>query len=171
MTQAVAILALLLLTLSAASCVAATLSVRSATRAIREALRLSDADARDPLRPVPSRVVLPMSSEVNILPCTTAQITSSPQTHAFRPERILLGGNPVDWLINDIKIDGKSQLLQDGDVPGEMFAAATIATIDSFVRLDAVAVGASFEITATFIGDSPAGAPFVCGVLGTATVA
>ena len=33
------------------------------------------------------RVILPMSSGVNILPNTSAQITSRPQNYAFRPER------------------------------------------------------------------------------------
>ena len=113
------------------------------------------------------RVVLPMSSGVNILPNTSAQITSRPQTVAFRPERMIIGGNAGDWIINDVKVGNRSQFTQSGDVPGEMFAATTI---DSFVSFETVQTAMDFVVLVTFVGASESGAPFVCGVLGTAAV-
>lgn len=113
------------------------------------------------------RVVLPMSSGVNILPNTSAQITSRPQNVAFRPERLIIGGTPGDWIVNDIKVGNRSQFSQSGDVPGEMFAATTI---DSFVSFETVQTAMDFVVLVTFVGASESGAPFVCGVLGTAAI-
>lgn len=113
------------------------------------------------------RVVLPMSSGVNILPNTSAQITSRPQNVAFRPERLIIGGTPGDWIINDVKVGNRSQFSQAGDVPGEMFAATTI---DSFVSFETVQTAMDFVVLVTFVGASESGAPFVCGVLGTAAI-
>ena len=113
------------------------------------------------------RVVLPMSSGTNILPNTSAQITARPQNVAFRPERLIIGGTPADWIVNDIKVGNRSQFSQSGDVPGEMFAATTI---DSFVSFETVQTAMDFVVLVTFVGSSESGAPFVCGVLGTAAI-
>jgi hypothetical protein len=120
-------------------------------------------------RPGPTgadRVILPMSSGVNILPNTSAQITSRPQNYAFRPERVIISGS-ADWVINDIKVGNMSQFSQSGDVPGEMFGAQTI---DGFVKFTTCQTAMDFVIVTTFVGASESGAPFVCGVLGTAAV-
>ena len=120
-------------------------------------------------RPGPTgadRVILPMSSGVNILPNTSAQITSRPQNYAFRPERVIISG-AADWVINDIKVGNMSQFSQSGDVPGEMFGATTI---DGFVKFTTCQTAMDFVIVTTFVGASESGAPFVCGVLGTAAV-
>jgi len=121
-------------------------------------------------RPGPSRtdrITLPMSSGVNILPNTSAQITSRPQSVAFRPERIIIGGSPSQWVINDVKVGNRSQFAQSGDVPGEMFAATTI---DGYLSMETVQSSMDFVMVVTFVGDAQDGAPFVCGVLGTAAV-
>jgi hypothetical protein len=121
-------------------------------------------------RPGPDRadrILLPMSSGVNILPNTSAQITSRPQNVAFRPERIIIGGNPGDWIVNDIKVGNRSQFSQSGDIPGETFASTAI---DSFVSFETVQTAMDFVMLVTFIGASESGAPFVCSVLGTAAV-
>ena len=120
-------------------------------------------------RPGPTgadRVILPMSSGVAILPNTSAQITSRPQNWAFRGERIIIK-NAADWVIGDIKIGNVSQFSQSGDIPGEMFANNTI---DGFVKFTTCQTAMDFVIVTTFVGASEAGAPFVCGVLGTAAV-
>ncbi len=113
------------------------------------------------------RITLPMSSGVNIFPNTSAQITSRPQSVAFRPERIIIGNRPNEWIVNDVKVGNRSQFAQSGDVPGEMFAATTI---DGYVSMETVQSAMDFVMVVTFIGDSQEGAPFVCGVLGTAAV-
>jgi hypothetical protein len=120
--------------------------------------------------PPPSRadrVVLPMSSGVAILPNTSAQITSRPQNVAFRPERLIIGGTPGNWIVNDIKVGNRSQFSQSGDVPGEMFAATTI---DSFVSFETVQTAMDFVVLVTNVGNSESGEQFVCGVLGTAAI-
>src|SRR5262249_16103098 len=120
-------------------------------------------------RPGPTgadRVILPMSSGVNILPNTSAQITSRPQNYAFRPERCIISKSG-DWGINDIKVGNMSKCSQSGDVPGEMFGATTI---DGFVKFTTCQTAMDFVIVTTFVGASESGAPFVCGVLGTAAV-
>ncbi len=120
-------------------------------------------------RPGPTgadRVILPMSSGVNILPNTSAQITSRPQNYAFRPERCIIS-QADQWVINDIKVGNMSQFSQSGDVPGEMFGATTI---DGFVKFTTCQTAMDFVIVTTFVGASESGAPFVCGVLGTAAV-
>jgi hypothetical protein len=114
-----------------------------------------------------NRTILPMSSGVNILPNTSAQVTSRPQATAFRPERIVIGGTPGDWLINDIKVGNRSQLVQAGDLPGELFA---FDAIDNFVRFETVQTAMDFVILVTYVGKEEAGAPFVCGVMGTAVI-
>jgi hypothetical protein len=113
------------------------------------------------------RITLPMSSGVPIVPNLSAQITSRPQSVAFRPERIIVGGAPNTWIINDIKVGNRSQFAQSGDVPGEMFAATTI---DSYVSMETVQTSMDFVMVVTYVGPNEAGAPFVCGVLGTAAV-
>jgi hypothetical protein len=113
------------------------------------------------------RILLPMSSGVNILPNTSAQITSRPQNVAFRPERIIIGGTPGDWIVNDIKVGNRSQFSQSGDVPGETFASTAI---DSFVSFETVQTAMDFVMLVTFTGVSEAGSPFVCSVLGTAAI-
>lgn len=126
-------------------------------------------------RPGPTRadrVILPMSSGVNILPNTSAQITSRPQDVAFRPERVIIGaagtsGGAADWIVNDIKVGNKSQFSQSGDVPGDMFASTTI---DSFVSFATVQTAMDFVMLVTYVGANESGAPFYCSVLGTAAV-
>ena len=113
------------------------------------------------------RITLPMSSGVAIFPNTSAQITSRPQAVAFRPERIIIGGTPSSWIVNDVKVGNRSRFAQSGDVPGEMFAATTI---DGFVSMETVQTAMDFVMVVTFVGDNQEGAPFVCGVLGTAAV-
>ncbi len=113
----------------------------------------------------PDRIVLPVSSGVSVKPNTSAQITSRPQNVAFRPMKLIIGGNPEDWTINDIRIGRKSQFVQCGDVPGEMFAANAA---DSTVCFDVVLTAMDFTIVVTYIGNDPEGALFSCGVLGDA---
>ena len=112
------------------------------------------------------RIVLPMSSGVNVKSGNQALITARSQKHSFRPERLVIGGTPGDWVVNDIRVQGVSQFAQLGDVPGEMFASSSI---DSFVRFDVAPAGRDVQILVTYTGSNEGGAPFVCGFIGTAT--
>ncbi len=113
------------------------------------------------------RIILPMSSGVNILPNTSAQITSRPQNVAFRPERLIIGGTPANWIVNDVKVGNRSQFSQSGDIPGELFSSTAV---DVFVSMETVQTAMDFVMLVTFVGASESGEPFVCGVLGTAAI-
>ena len=127
-------------------------------------------------RPGPTRadrVILPMSSGVDIGVNTSAQITSRPQDVAFRPERVIIGAagtanGAADWVVNDIKVGNRSQFSQSGDVPGDMFASTTI---DSYVSFATVQTAMDFVMLVTYVGlNESLKAPFYCSVLGTAAV-
>ena len=127
-------------------------------------------------RPGPTRadrVILPMSSGVDIGVNTSAQITSRPQDVAFRPERVFISaagtsGGAADWVVNDIKIGNRSQFSQSGDIPGDMFASTTI---DSYVSFATVQTAMDFVMLVTYVGQNESlNAPFYCSVLGTAAV-
>ncbi len=109
------------------------------------------------------RIVLPMSSGVRVKPGESVQITSRPQNMAFRPERIVIGGEPNHWLVNEIKIGRRSQLADGGDLPGAAFAADAQ---DAHVRLDVVLTSMNFTMVVTYIGPDPEGALFVCSATG-----
>lgn len=109
------------------------------------------------------RIVLPMSSGVRIKPGESAKITSRPQNMAFRPERIVIGGEPNHWLVNEIKIGRRSQLADSGDLPG---AAFTADAQDAHVRLDVVLTAMNFTMVVTYVGPDPEGALFVCSATG-----
>lgn len=111
------------------------------------------------------RILLPMSSSGNVT--GSATITARPQNVAYRPERIVLGGTPANWTINDIKVGNRSQLSQAGELPGEAFAATAI---DTFVSMETVQTAMDFVIQVTFIGTASAGEQFKAAVFGTAAV-
>lgn len=115
-------------------------------------------------------VHLPMGSGVYIMPNTSAEITSRPQDVGFRPERIVIGGAPGDWVVNDVKIGTRSQFSQSGDVPGEAFAYDA-SGVDGEpglrLKMDVVPSGCEVRILVTYVGKAPAGAPFVSTMLGT----
>jgi hypothetical protein len=109
-------------------------------------------------------LLLPMSSSgINILPKTSAEIMSRPQSVAFAPTAIVVGGHPDHWDINDIKIGNRSQLAQGGDISGALFAAGG-ACAD--LRLDIVHPGMDICLLVTYVGPEEAGEPFTCAVTG-----
>lgn len=71
--------------------------------------------------------------------------------------------NGHDWIINDVRVDGKSAFRQDGDIPGDMFATGSIDSFvewpdGRFIELDVTHVGYAF-------GASPDGDRFVGKIL------
>lgn len=111
------------------------------------------------------RILLPMSSAGAVT--SSATITARPQNVAYRPERIILGGTPANWTINDIKVGNRSQLSQAGELPGEAFANTAI---DTFVSMETVQTAMDFVMQVTFIGTNSAGEQFKAAVFGTAAV-
>jgi len=111
------------------------------------------------------RILLPMSSAGNVT--GSATITARPQNVAYRPERIIVGGTPSNWTINDIKVGNRSQLSQAGELPGEAFANTAI---DTFVSFETVQTAMDFVVQVTFIGTASAGEQFKAAVFGTAAI-
>jgi hypothetical protein len=112
----------------------------------------------------PPRLILPMSSGINVPQGKSVQITARPQGHVFRPECLVIHGGQ-DWSVNDAKVGNHSQFMQSGDVPGSAFAARAGTTF----CMDDVAPGGDFVLVATYIGDAADGKPFSAGVVGKAT--
>jgi hypothetical protein len=74
-------------------------------------------------------------------------------------------GGAADWIVNDIKIASRSQFVQSGDIPGDMFS--TVA-IDSFIKkIEPCQPGDMFEIDVTYVGLNERGANFTAHLEGT----
>jgi hypothetical protein len=119
-----------------------------------------------------NRDILPMSTGVPILPTQSAQITGRPQTLVFKIGRFVISnagtaGGAADWICNDIKIGNRSQFVQSGDVPGDLFATNAI---DTFVRFDSAQTAMDVVVVVTYIGLNESGCPFFGAMVGTAAV-
>lgn len=65
--------------------------------------------------------LLPCSTGVAILPMQSAQITARPQSGPFAPRYLLVSRRCSDFLINDIRVGSRSEFLQSGDIPADVF--------------------------------------------------
>ena len=112
-----------------------------------------------PLSTGGGRVKLPMSAVV------TVRSARGP----FLPERIMISnggtdGGAADWIVNDISIDGRSQFLQSGQVPGDMFA---INAVDGLIKFDVMQRYSEVVVSVTYVGTKQDGAPFYGSILGS----
>ncbi len=118
------------------------------------------------------RVLVPMSSGVNIIPGMSAEIVSHPNRAPFQLERIIIGGTPVNWVVDDILINGRSQLSRP--VSGGSFSSSSLEQFEvSSGRFwkskdcpEVLGLAEDFVMKVTYVGDVPTGAPFVCAALG-----
>jgi hypothetical protein len=125
-----------------------------------------------PLPTQANRDILPMSTGVPILPTQSAQITGRPQVLVFKIGRFVISnagtaGGSADWIVNDIKIGNRSQFVQSGDVPGDLFATNAI---DTFVRFESAQTAMDVVVVVTYIGLNESGCPFFGAMVGTAAV-
>ncbi len=112
--------------------------------------------------------ILPLSTGVLIETNQSAQITARPQLGAFTPHRMFISSagtknGAADWIVNDIKIGNESQLIQSGDIPGDMFAEQSL---DSFIRMDRADRGIDVVIVVTYIGDNKKGCALYGAMIG-----
>jgi len=114
--------------------------------------------------PHPPPSVLPISIARAIKPKESVMITARLQTAAFRPELIEIVGDASQWVVFDVRVNGRSQFSQAGDIPGDMFATHAV---DAFVSMDTCLLGNAFEIGVRYIGDKPEGERFVASVEGS----
>jgi hypothetical protein len=115
------------------------------------------------------RSVMPLHSGKALKPQEKATIRGElKRSSSFRPERVFVSGagtsaGAADWVINDVRVDGKTQFIQDGDVPGDMFASNAIDGFVSFQRCEK-----EIEMDVTYIGSNESGVPFYASVVGAA---
>jgi hypothetical protein len=117
-----------------------------------------------------SRYVLPLSSGVPVLPSQSVQIAARPQRDEFKCERVIVSdagtqGGAADWIVNDIRIGNRSQFVQSGDIPGDMFA---VNAIDPFVGFETAGPAMDIVLIVTYIGLQEGGCPFFATMVGSA---
>ena len=115
------------------------------------------------------REILPLSTGTPIKPGQTCSIKGRVQTQdGFWPDQLSISnagtaGGAADWVVNDIKVAGRSQFCQSGDIPGDLFKTDAIS---SFVRFDAVRGAMDVDLIVTYIGKNEEGCPFFGAVTG-----
>jgi hypothetical protein len=122
-----------------------------------------------------NRQVLPMNTGgQNVGIGLTAIITSRPQRVAFRPERVFVSATGTSsqgaaaWLVNDITIGNRSQYVQQGALPGDMFATGAI---DSFITFETAQTAMDVTMSVTFNDATvEGGQPFYGSLIGTAAM-
>ena len=136
-----------------------------------------------PMAEQAQRQTLPMNTGGAVVSITVAAlITSRPQRQAFRPERVFVSnasspnsvlgsGGPADWLLNDISIGNRSQYVQAGSLPGDIFQSTAI---DSYVTFETAQTAMDVTMSVTYNGtgttsEAP-GLPFWGSIHGTAAV-
>lgn len=102
-----------------------------------------------PRRLTASAFILPLDSVAPIPRGVTTRVTARPSIASFRPERLIIGGTPTDWIVRDIRIGNRSQFNYSGDIPGEIFAASSIV---QFVQFETVRVTMDLSIDVSYVG-------------------
>ncbi len=110
-----------------------------------------------------NRIILPMTSSGNIT--ASAAVTARPQSMAYRPEKIIVGGTTASWLIDDVKVGNRSQFAQAGSIPAEAFASNALG---NEVTFETVQTAMDFVMQVTYLGAATAGEQFRSVVFGTA---
>jgi hypothetical protein len=117
------------------------------------------------------RALLPISSGISVPPNRKSRIPVSHPAAAFQPERLALGGDAQNWIVNDILIGERSQIsvlssiAGDAGIPGEVFASRAT---DCLIKFETAQTSMLITLIVTYVGDDPLGAPFACVLLGTA---
>jgi len=127
-----------------------------------------DAKAPPP-PPAGPREQLPIQAAMPCLPGQTIEIVARPLRAAFRPDRFLIGaagtpGGAGDWVVEDLRIGNRSQLVQVGGIRGDMFATNAI---DGFVSFETVQTSMDVTIHARYVGPNEGGCVFHAALIGT----
>jgi hypothetical protein len=80
-------------------------------------------------------------------------------------------GGAADWIVNDIEIDGRSQLAHK-DLPGALFgghgvAAGRGSTTMALTGFDPVERNREVAVIVTYVGPNPEGIPFYASIVGS----
>ena len=108
--------------------------------------------------------MLPLNSPGLIPPHVPTRILGKPQYGPLMFERLAIT-KAEDWIVNDIEINGKSQLSVK-NLPGALFGGHGIRTSIQFSGLDVIESDSTVAVTATYIGEEPNGGLFMAAVVG-----
>ena len=102
------------------------------------------------LPPTPPKIVtLPLEARTS-RGGRTRIITRPHPRSSFRPERLFIDAvNDQDWIIHNITIGNRSQFLQDGSIPGDMFRTDAI---EAFVSFETVQPAMDIVVDVGYIG-------------------
>lgn len=120
-------------------------------------------------KPRPEPVVLELNTEVAVQFNQTVSVNVWITETGVLPQRLLIRedgtpGGAADWIVNDLRIAGRSQFVQSGDLPGSMFGTSSI---DNFVSLEPARQGNRIELRVTYIGPNADGAVFNGQLIGS----
>jgi hypothetical protein len=120
-------------------------------------------------KPAQRPTVVPIVSKKPLPLLTKTTIQARVRNAAFQLESLTIqdgdtAGGAADWIVNGLRIDGRSQFVQSGDIPGDMFSTNAI---DAFVKLEPCKAGTAIEIDVTYIGLNEPGAIFAARLEGT----
>jgi len=120
--------------------------------------------------PPPQRsTVVPIASKAPIPPTTKTTITARVQSAPFQVHRLEIAdgdtcGGPADWLVADLRVNGRTQFAKPGPIPGDMFSTSAI---DTFVKIEECEAGKAIEVDVIYIGLNERGARFTARLEGT----
>jgi hypothetical protein len=130
------------------------------------------------LNPPPAgREVLPFLCTTCITPRVPTRIVGRPKNGPLMLERLFLSpagtpGGTRDWVVNDVEIDGVSQLSVK-DLPGTLFSPRGIVAEGKrrmseiyFSGLDVIECESEAAVTVTYVGPNPEGAPLFAAIVG-----
>jgi hypothetical protein len=99
---------------------------------------------------------LDMSIEERVSPKQSAMVETRAQ-YELTPERLIILGQASDWIVHDIRIGRRSQFVQAGDVPGDLFAEDAQVGPISFETIQTIM---DVALLVSYRGDDPEGAVF-----------
>ncbi len=122
---------------------------------------------RPPQRPT----VVPIVVSLPLLIATRTTISARMQNAPFKLDRLEIddgktAGGAADWIVHDLRIDGRTQFSQVGDLPGDMFSSSAI---DSFITIENCPAGSAIEIDVSYVGVDDGGGTFTARLEGTVT--
>lgn len=125
------------------------------------------------------REMLPISSGKPVMPNVPTRIVVSAKGEALMLERFVISnagteGGAGDWVINDIEIDGVSQIGVK-NLSGALFSSRGVVVGGKrassclyFRDLDVVEQESAVAVTVTYVGSNPSGCPLFASIIGGA---
>jgi hypothetical protein len=128
--------------------------------------------ATEPVPTTTREIVSIMSIGGRVLPGETKKLKGKVTGYPFLPDRVFVSSagtaeGAADWNINDIRVNGKSQIVGPGPVRCAPFS--TSISDPEYVKFDEVAaVGSEIEMDVTYVGTIEQGVLFYGAILGIA---